>query len=109
MSTIFETVSREELEGIIKGTHIRDTDEVSKTALDLMDERDRLAEVHGELVEALGKNAVFITDLIEKIDDEQMACDGPITPTRLVMTDEQLRQIYKAALWLTAIAKAEKQ
>jgi hypothetical protein len=39
----------------------------------------------------------IITDVIEMVDNRAMAADGPVTPTREEITDDEMRRIYKAA------------
>ncbi len=38
-----------------------------------------------------------IAAIIEAVDDRAMAADGPVTPTRLEMTDREMREIYRLA------------
>lgn len=38
-----------------------------------------------------------IVRIIEDVDHRAMAADGPVTPTRLEMTDEEMRDIYRLA------------
>lgn len=38
-----------------------------------------------------------IRRIIERVEDRALAVDGPVTPTRLIMTDEELRSIYRLA------------
>jgi hypothetical protein len=35
-----------------------------------------------------------IASLIEEVDNRAAAADGPVTPTRLEMTDREMRQVY---------------
>ena len=35
-------------------------------------------------------------ETIESVDQRAMACDGPVRPTRLEMTDEEMRDIYES-------------
>jgi hypothetical protein len=37
-----------------------------------------------------------ISEIIEAVDQRAMACDGPVTPTRLEMTDAEMCDIYEA-------------
>ena len=39
-----------------------------------------------------------IVEIIEAVDNRCLAVDGPVTPTRLEMTDEELRDIFVSAL-----------
>jgi hypothetical protein len=38
-----------------------------------------------------------IARIIETVDNRAMAADGPVTPTRHEMTDDEMRQIYALA------------
>lgn len=40
----------------------------------------------------------LITQTIEAVDNRCMAADGPVTKTRHEMTDDEMRDIYEAAL-----------
>jgi hypothetical protein len=39
----------------------------------------------------------LIAELLEAVDDRCMAVDGPVTPTRLEITDKELQRIYVLA------------
>lgn len=43
-------------------------------------------------IEAAAGDAI---DIIEDVDNRAMAADGPVTPTRIEMTDEEFRQLYR--------------
>jgi len=64
--------------------------ELFREAVARINERDaRLAELEKRL------NAIAST--IEYVDERCMAADGPVTPTRIAMTDKEMRAIYKHA------------
>jgi hypothetical protein len=37
-------------------------------------------------------------ETIERVDHRAMAADGPVTPTRLEMSDEEMRTIYDSLM-----------
>lgn len=43
------------------------------------------------------KQRAEIVDMILTIENRAMACDGPVTNTRIEMTDEELQRIYVLA------------
>ena len=51
----------------------------------------------GDWIMAPGRRLKEIASIIEAVDNRCMAADGPVTPTRLEMTDEELRHIYALA------------
>lgn len=61
--------------------------------------RDALATLHGggtaTITEA--ERLAEIAHIIERVDNRCMAAEGSVTPTRLEMTDDELRTIYRLA------------
>lgn len=51
-------------------------------------------EVHWKMRQTMLDHLSAIAQVIEGVDNRAMACDGPVLPTRYVMTDDEMRRIY---------------
>lgn len=58
----------------------------------------RLAETMLSQVRQAKMSTELIVQIIEEVDNRCLAVDGPVTKTRLEMTDEEMCEIYEAAL-----------
>lgn len=45
----------------------------------------------------LAKRLIDIRSIIDRVENRAMAVDGPVTNTRIEMTDDELREIYVLA------------
>jgi hypothetical protein len=70
-------------------------------------DRVRRGKTHGPEVEEIAamnakrltyrRRLELIAELLEAVDNRCMAVDGPVTPTRLEITDKELQRIYVLA------------
>ena len=51
-----------------------------------------------------GQRLKKIAEIIECVDDRAMHVDGPVTPTRQEITDEEYREIYRLAKGIYRLA-----
>ena len=65
------------------------------------------AKATGYAINALQKRLGSIARIIESVDNRAMAADGPVTKTRLEMTDDEMRRIYALATGKAASAAGD--